>query len=148
MPSNQTKATQYKVKLVTLVPGDTKVPFSNAITPRCRGGCHSIPWIAPLYSWSLPYSAESWARQHHVPFLCLWYDSTWHWTAVSWTIGEHEYIYIYCHPQTNCFVLSELFSVARHAGRSIPGSKPVRLYVRLSLSIYIYIYIPLQKRFS
>ena len=41
-------------------------------------------------------------------------------------------IYIYCHPQTDCFVLSELFSVARHAGCSKPGSKPVQLYVRLS----------------
>ena len=38
------------------------------------------------------------------------------------------YIYIYSHPQTDCFVLSELFSVARHAGRSEPGSKPVQLY--------------------
>ena len=28
----------------------------------------------------------------------------------------YMYIYIYCHPQTDCFVLSELFSVARHAG--------------------------------
>ena len=28
------------------------------------------------------------------------------------------YIYIYCHPQTDSFVLSEFFSVARHAGRS------------------------------
>ena len=42
------------------------------------------------------------------------------------------YIYIYCHQQTDCFVLSELFSVARHAGPSKPGSKPVQLYVRLS----------------
>ena len=42
------------------------------------------------------------------------------------------YIYIYSHPQSHCFVLSELFSVARHAGRSKPGSKPVQLYVRLS----------------
>ena len=40
---------------------------------------------------------------------------------------------IYCHPQTDCFVLSELFSVARHTGRSKPGSKPIQLYVRLSL---------------
>ena len=39
------------------------------------------------------------------------------------------YIYIYSHPQTDCFVLSELFSVARHAGRSKPGSKPIQLYV-------------------
>ena len=43
------------------------------------------------------------------------------------------YIYIYCHPQTDCFVLSELFSVARHAGRSKPVLKPIQLYVRLSL---------------
>ena len=43
-----------------------------------------------------------------------------------------KYTYIYCHPQTDCFVLSELFSVARHAGRSKPGSKPVQHYVRLS----------------
>ena len=34
------------------------------------------------------------------------------------------YIYIY-NPQTDCFVLSELFSVARPAGRSKTGSKPV-----------------------
>ena len=39
--------------------------------------------------------------------------------------------YIYSHPQTDCFVLSELFSVARHAGRSKPGIEPVQLYVRL-----------------
>ena len=52
------------------------------------------------------------------------------------------YIYIYIVINrllmTDCFVLSELFSVARHAGRSKPGSKPVQLYVRLSFSIYIY----------
>ena len=47
-------------------------------------------------------------------------------------VNTRIYIYIYCHPQTDCFVLSELFSVARHAGRSKPGSKPVQLYVRLS----------------
>ena len=36
-------------------------------------------------------------------------------------------MYIYCHSQT------ELFSVVRHVGRSKPVSKPVQLYVRLSL---------------
>ena len=45
----------------------------------------------------------------------------------------HIQWYIYSHPQTDCFVLSELFSVARQTGRSKPGSKPVQLYVRLSL---------------
>ena len=40
---------------------------------------------------------------------------------------------IYSHPQTDCFVLSELFSVARHAGRSKPASKLVQLYDKLRL---------------
>ena len=57
-----------KVKLVILVKGDPKAPFSIATTPRCRGGHYSISWITPLYPWSLPYSAECWARRHQVPF--------------------------------------------------------------------------------
>ena len=36
-------------KLATSVKGDPKAPFSIATTPGCRGGCYSIPWIAPLY---------------------------------------------------------------------------------------------------
>ena len=43
------------------------------------------------------------------------------------------YIYIYYHPQTNCFVVSQLFSVARHVGCSKLGWKPAQLYVRLSI---------------
>ena len=46
------------VKLATLVEGDPLAPFSIAATPRCRRGRYSIPWIAPLYPWSLPYIAE------------------------------------------------------------------------------------------
>ena len=23
-------------------------------------------------------------------FLCLWYNSTWDWTQISWTIGKHS----------------------------------------------------------
>ena len=38
-----------KVKLVTVVKGDPKAPFSTAATPKCRGGRDSFPWIAPLY---------------------------------------------------------------------------------------------------
>ena len=45
----------------------------------------------------------------------------------------HIYIYIYCHPQTDCFAVSQLFSVARHIGRLKLGSKPTQLYVRLSI---------------
>ena len=44
--------------MATLVEGDLKAPFSIATTPRCRGGRYSIPWIAPLHPWSLPYSAK------------------------------------------------------------------------------------------
>ena len=34
------------------------------------------------------------------------------------------YSYIYCYPQTDCFVASQLFSVAGHARRFKLGSKP------------------------
>ena len=43
------------------------------------------------------------------------------------------YIYIYCHPQTDCIVVSQLFSVARHIGCLKLGLKPAQLYVRLSI---------------
>ena len=45
-------------KLVTVVKGDPKILFSIATTPKCREGCHSFPWVAPLYPWSIPYDAE------------------------------------------------------------------------------------------
>ena len=47
----------------------------------------------------------------------------------STPMGEH----IYCHLQTHCFVVSQLFSVSRHVGRLKLGSKPTQLYVRLSI---------------
>ena len=37
------------VKLATLIEGDLKASFSIATTPKCRGGCYSFLWIAPLY---------------------------------------------------------------------------------------------------
>ena len=40
---------------------------------------------------------------------------------------------IYCHPQTDCFVVKQLFSVAKHIGRLKLGPKPAQLYVRLSI---------------
>ena len=49
------------------------------------------------------------------------------------SIHLYIYIYIYCPPQTDCFVLSVLFSVARHVGRLKPGSKPVEFCIRISL---------------
>ena len=46
------------VKLTTVVECDQQTPFSIATTPRCREGHYSFPWIAPLYSWYVPYIAE------------------------------------------------------------------------------------------
>ena len=43
------------------------------------------------------------------------------------------YIYIYCHPQADSFVVSQLISVARHAGHFKLGLKPAQLYIRLSI---------------
>ena len=48
-----------KVKLVTIVKGDSKAPFSIATTPRCRGKHKTFPCIAPLYPWYIPYNAVS-----------------------------------------------------------------------------------------
>ena len=49
---------EIKVKLATIDEGDQKVPFSIAPTPRYRGGRYSFPWIAPLYTWYVPYIIE------------------------------------------------------------------------------------------
>ena len=65
----------------------------------------------------------------------FWSNSEQAMTGYGSNIYIYIYVYIYSHPQTDCFVLSELFSVARHAGRSKPESKPVQLYDRLRLYI-------------
>ena len=43
------------------------------------------------------------------------------------------YIYIYSHPQTDCLVVSQLISAARHAGCFKLALKPAQLYVRLCI---------------
>ena len=43
------------------------------------------------------------------------------------------YIYIHCHPQTDCFIISQLFSMTRLAGRFKLRSKPIELYARLCI---------------
>ena len=48
--------THIYIKVVTFVERDPKVLFSTATTPRSRGGRYYIPWIAPLYPWSVPYN--------------------------------------------------------------------------------------------
>ena len=58
MKIDNNQQNKVKVKLTPLVEGDPMIPFSIATTPKCRGGCYSIPWIVLLYPWSLPYNAE------------------------------------------------------------------------------------------
>ena len=47
-----------KVKMATGVEGDQKAPFSIAISPRCKGGSYSFPWMPTFYSRYVPYIAE------------------------------------------------------------------------------------------
>ena len=49
MQEVKTQLQFFLVKLVAVVEGDQKAPFSIATTPKCQGGHHSFPWIAPLY---------------------------------------------------------------------------------------------------
>ena len=57
-----------KVKLLTIVWGNLKAPFSISTTPRCRREYYFFPWIAPLYPWYIPYNAEYQIRKYEVPF--------------------------------------------------------------------------------
>ena len=56
---------------------------------------------------------------------------TWWW----WYIYIYIYVcmYIYCHPQADWFVVSQLYCVARHAGRFKLGPKPTELYTGLCI---------------
>ena len=76
---------KYLNKLVTLVKGDPKAPFSIATTLRCKGGHYSIPWIVPFYPWSLPYNAVLIKAASSTIF-----DLTRDWTPISQTIGKHS----------------------------------------------------------
>ena len=63
-----------KVKLVTIVEGDLKAPFSIATTPRYRGGRNSFLWIAPLTLdvYLILLSVKQWGIKYN-----FWYDVTW-----------------------------------------------------------------------
>ena len=52
--------------------------------------CSTLPLIRTLYCWVLSKEAFS-------SIFSLWYDSTWDWTLVSRTIGEHSNLHIYVH---------------------------------------------------
>ena len=81
----------------TLVESDPKAPLSIATTTRCREGWYSIPWIAPLYPWSLLYKQGGIKYN----FLSFWYDPTWDWNPVLRTIDEGCSLYfkIFLHNQ-------------------------------------------------
>ena len=69
---------------------DLKAPFSIAPTPRCWEGPTPFPW---LFHFTLdPYLKMLTVKQGDIiyHFLSLWYDSTWDWTPVYQTIGEHS----------------------------------------------------------
>ena len=52
-------------------------------------------------------------------------------TEFESTLYKHIYVYVYI--IIHCFVVSQLFSVARHVERLKLGSKPAQFYVRLSI---------------
>ena len=64
------------VSWLTVVESDSKAPFSMATTPSCWGGRESLPWIVPLYPWSVSYKAECKAKRHQEPFFesLVWLD--------------------------------------------------------------------------
>ena len=79
-----------KLKLVTVVKGDPKAPFSIATPPGCWGRHYSFSGL--LYFTLDPYLIMLSVKQGSIkyPFLSLWYDSTWDWIQVSRAIGEHS----------------------------------------------------------
>ena len=52
----------------------------------------------------------------------------WIYQKIKWKTDKitvnHGRIYIYSHPQTDCFVVLQLITVSRHVGRLKLGSKP------------------------
>ena len=84
-------------KLVTLVEGDPKAHFSKLLHWGVGEGATSSPELLhfTLDSYLVMLSVKQGGIKNY--FLSLWYDSTWDWTSVSWTIDEHylNYVQIY-----------------------------------------------------
>ena len=87
-----------KVKLVTIVEGNPKAPFSIATTPRCRGGHYSFPGL--LYFTLDPYLIMLSVKQRGIKyhFLSLWYDST---GPLANTLTARPMSGLYCTPLNN-----------------------------------------------
>ena len=88
--------------LATVVEGDQKAPFSIATTVRGKKGATLSAGFLhfTLDTYLIMLSVKQGSIKYN--FLSLWYDSTWDWTLVSRTTGEHSthyadknYIYIY-----------------------------------------------------
>ena len=58
--------------------------------------------------------------------MLLIFDSV---SLYGWYASQASYIYIL----SDCFVVSQLFRVAKHVARLKLGSKPTQLFIRLSI---------------
>ena len=68
------------VKLATVVKTKFNAPFTLVTTLRCRGGCYSYPWMAPLTLDPCLIMVSAKQRGIKYQFLSIWYDSAWDWT--------------------------------------------------------------------
>ena len=97
-----------RVKLVTLVKGDPKNPFSIASTHRCRGGHNSISLTVPFYPWSTLIMLS--VKQRIPCFESLvWLDLGLnpgledHWQTFYWPSKNEKYFLTKYLPKTNNF---------------------------------------------
>ena len=128
------KPTQIYVRLNVL-------PFSQQVTYISLGiTAHYVSAFTCLY-FALPGTRVL----NSLEELCImWVAAINSFTNVLNPLEGSLYMY---HPQTDCFVVSQLFSMARLTKHFRLGSKPPQLYFRLSMlpfshqATYIYIYI-------
>ena len=126
----------------TVVDGYSKASFRIATTPMSRGENNSFPWISQLTFdlYLIMLNAKQGGIKYYFFESLVWLDLG---LTPPQTIGEQSnnyasiymyiyiyiYIYIYSHPHIECFVVLQVFSVARHARCLKLGSKPGWLYV-------------------
>ena len=117
----------------TVVEGDPKAPFSIVTTPRFRRGRYTFPWITPL---TLdPYLIMLNVKEGSIKyqFSSLWYDSTWNWTPISWTIGEHSNHYANDNSNLKIHVLNQTISLYIVAACPYPYFKCVVIWTLLKV---------------
>ena len=121
-----------KVKLATVVEGNLKAPFSIATTQRCGGGHYSFPWIAPttLDMYLIMLSVKH--RGIKYQFKSVWYDPTWDWTPVSWTIGEHYPLGQWANRHNTTSIVGES---PWHNGKSVASKLGTRRVVTAPVSL-------------